>query len=150
MKSSKDLVIFYGLNVISLFLIFLSVGSVYLTDETKILDEIIVIVIILNFVLYPFLLKKDYRTEKLFIHTISIVIIFYVLLSVSYEDEMEVYFYRLLCIFTDNTIVNNHTKVSLIVHFFYFTTFILVLILEIFFLGSLVWSYIRVGNTKVK
>jgi len=141
MKKNKREITFYVLNIISLVFIFLSIDSSYLTDETRVLDKIITIIIILNLGLYSFWAKKTNYKGNVILYNISVLVFIYTIFSVSYEDEMESYLYRLLCVFNVNSTITNK-PLSSIIQNIWFISFVLSLLLEIFFL-------IRLGYDKI-
>lgn len=137
---TKEKYIFYILNFISVVLILLSSNTGYYTDETRFLDKIISFIILLNLILSFFLLKE--KKENVLLSFISIIIFIYVILSVSYEDEMESYLYRLLCILNISIVSNK--SLSAIIQNIWFISFFITVILEIIFLTRILYEKIKV------
>ncbi|WP_374461045.1 hypothetical protein [Chryseobacterium taeanense] len=139
MKTKKTIT-FYLVSFITIALILLSSNTGYYTDETRFLDKIISFIVFLNLIIYTASLKADVKKNYILLFLISVIIFIYVILSVSYEDEMETYLYRVLCILNINIISNK--SLSAIIQNFWFISFFLTVILEFIFVIKMIYTKI--------
>ncbi len=97
---TKTSLIFYVLSCVSLILILLT-DNVFHDDGTELLDRIVITILTLNLTLSFFAFEN-----KLLIY-IAILQFLYTILTVSYNDEMDSYFYRISYVLNVGKIHNN-------------------------------------------
>ncbi|WP_261511755.1 hypothetical protein [Chryseobacterium paludis] len=132
MKTKKPIA-FYLLSFISLVLILLTNKSFH-DDGTELLDKIIISTIIFNLLLSFFSFEN-----KILIYIVALQFL-YTIFTVSYNDEMDSYFYRISYVFSIGKIHNN--SLSAMIQNIWFISFLLSIILEIIFLIKTVYRKI--------
>jgi len=132
MEINRKSVTFYVLTVTSLILIFLT-DTAFHDDGTVLTDKIIIAAIICNLVLF----SVSYNKMLIYIVILQFL---YTILTVSYNDEIDGYFYRISDIFNVGKI---HSKsISNLIQIIWFISFLLSSLLEAILLIKLFYNKI--------